>query len=103
MGAPAIASGEDLDSFQGRIREACSALRAGDTVAGSLSVAIRTGLPDRPATIEQKAHVSRQTEEEHKDRPGDLLAPGKAERATPPPGHDGQDDDRARTAIMTRP
>ena len=54
-GFSTIASGEDLDSFQGRIRKAHSALRARHTVAGSLSVAIRTRLPDRPAAIESES------------------------------------------------
>src|ERR1700732_4189541 len=60
-GFSTIASGEDLDSFQGRIRKAHSALRARHTVAGGLSVAIGTGLPDRPAAKEPKARVSRQS------------------------------------------
>ena len=55
-------------------------------------MAIRTRLPDRPAAKEQKAHISRQTEKEHKDRPGDSLTPGKAERTTSPLDQDGQDE-----------
>ena len=44
-------------------------------------MASRTGLSDRPATIEQKAHVSGETEEENEDHPGNLLSLREAERA----------------------
>src|SRR4051794_39605901 len=75
---------EDLDSFERRGREACPARRAGDTVAGTRDVAMRAGLPGRPATREPKAHGGGQTQDAHEDPPGHLLAPGTPERAHPP-------------------
>lgn len=91
MSCLAFSSGEDLDPLETRIREACSAIRAGFTVARNPGMAKRTTQPDRPAAMESKARISRQAEEEHEDCPGELLPAGKPECTAAPPGQAGQD------------